>query len=170
MGLDTNASLVVGVSMAKLFSKIEEKTKLFDEFDKYGNKTGKQFKEEKLMAILPNGKEVCIADGKKTSGYSEFWNYNFYDSLGFDGGDYIDDDKVVTVSIHYADYESNDLSQMIMGLTVCETENMNGGSVFVRKVDEIVTNEAIARVRKELGELFGYVGDIELYLINNLSY
>lgn len=169
MGLDTKASLVVGVSMAKLFSKIEEKTGLFDEFDKYGNKTGKQFKEEKLMATLPNGKEVCIADGK-TSGYREFWDYNFYNSLGFDGGGYVDDDKVITVSIHYADYESKDLSQMIMGLTVCETEYMNGGSIFVRKVDEIVTNEAIARVRKELGDIFGYVGDIELYLINNLSY
>lgn len=169
MGMDTKASLVVGVSMAKLFSKIEEKSGLFDEFDKYGNKTGKQFKEEKLIATLPNGKELCIADGK-TSGYRSFWDYNFYDSMGFDGSEYVGDDLKITMSIHYADHETNDLTQMIMGLMTSETEWMNGGSDFVTKVDEIVTNEAINRVRKELGELFGYTGDIELYLFNDLSY
>ena len=169
MGLDTKATLVVGVSMAKLFSKIEEKIGLFDEFDKYGNKTGKEFKEEKLMATLPNGKVECIAEGK--SGYNNGWIYNFYDSMGFDGGEYIGDDKIVTVSIHYADYESKDLSQMIMGLTVCETDWMNSSDgVLVKKLDEIITNEAINRVRKELGDLYGYTGDIDLYLINDLSY
>jgi hypothetical protein len=167
MGLDTRASLVVGVSMAKLFSKIEEKTGLFDEFDKYGNKTGKQFKEEKLMATLPNGNEYCIAENK-TSTYKSNWDYDFYDSMGFDGGSYVGDAMDITMTIHYPNHDVNDLSQMIMGLMVCETGWMDGlGAV---KVDEIVTNEAINRVRKELAELFGYTGDVELYLLNDLSY
>jgi hypothetical protein len=74
MGLDTKANLVVGVSMAKLFTKIDEVSNVFPEHDKFGNKTGKQFKEEKLIATLPNGKEICIADGKD----GRFWDYNFY--------------------------------------------------------------------------------------------
>jgi hypothetical protein len=51
---------------------------------------------------------------------------------------------------------------------VCETGYMGGDGV--RKVDEIVTNEAILRIRKELNDLSGYTGDVELYLINYLSY
>jgi len=167
MGLDTRATLVVGVSMAKLFSKIEEKSSLFDEHDKFGNKTGKQFNEEKLIATLPNGKVSCISEKKSSRG---FWDYDFYTDMGFDGGEYVGDDLKITMSINYADYETNDLNQMIMGLTTSETDWMNGAHKLVVKVDEIVTNEAINRVRKELGELFGYTGDVELYLLNDLSY
>ena len=91
MGLDTKANLVVGVSMAKLFSKIDDISNVFEEHDKFGNKTGKEFKEEKLMATLPNGEEICIADSKISNG--KWWDYNFYASLGFDGGEYGGDEK-----------------------------------------------------------------------------
>lgn len=167
MGLDTKASLVVGVSMAKLFSKIEDKSNIFDEHDRFGDKTGKQFKEEKLMATLPNGKVHCISEKKSSRG---FWNYDFYTDMGFDGSEYVGDDRNITMEIHESSYDTNDLSQLIMGITATDTDWMDSGEKFVVKVDEIITNEAINRVRIELGELYGYTGDIELYLINNLSY
>jgi hypothetical protein len=166
MGFSSSAYLVIGISMAKLFTEFNESSNIYDEFDKYGNKTGKQFEENKLIGILPNGRDVIIADEKNKFG----WNINWYDSLGFDGGHYIGDIPNVEVKIHYGDHESKDLSQMIMGIQVCETDFSNGGENFVVKVDEDITNAAIDRCRKQLAELFGYTGELNLYLINYLSY
>lgn len=166
MGLDCRARLVVGVSMSKLFTELKENSKTHDEFDKFGKKTGKQFKEDKLIGVLPNGKEVKISERKTKYG----WDYNFYDSLGFDGEEYSGDIENVEVQINRADYEVNDLDQMIMGIEVSETDWMNGGSNFVTKVDENSTNVEIEKCTKNLAELFGYTGGVDLYLFNDLSY
>ena len=167
MGFSAQANLVVGVSLARIFTGLDEKSNSFDEFDKYGNKTGKIFKEEILLATLPNGNEVVLASSRDRYG----WNYDLYESLGFDGGSYIGDKLAIDVEIHHGDYETKDLSQIIVGLTVCETESSsNIDNKLVQKVDEDLTNEAIARTRKQLAELFGYTGEINLYLINSLSY
>lgn len=166
MGLDCSASLAVGISMAKLFTEFKESSNTFDEHDKFGQKTGKQFQEKRLIGVLPNGNEHVISEKKGQFG----WDYNFYDSLGFDGGDYIGDHITVELQILRGSYDTNDLSQMIMGIEVADTENMNGGSQFITKVEEDITNAAIDRARKQLAELFGYTGELNLYLIQNLSY
>ena len=64
MGFSATANLVIGVSMTKLFNKIEENSDVFDEHDRFGKKTGKQFKEEKLFGYLNNGKRVIISNKK----------------------------------------------------------------------------------------------------------
>ncbi len=164
MGYSSGSNLVVGVSMAKLFSKVEEKINTFDEFDRHGDKTGKQFTEEKVLATLPNGKELIIAEGKNKFS-SSGWDYNFYDSMGFDDGEYIGDNPIKS-SIHYCNSETNNLSQIIIGINVCNSDDSNG----VSKIDEAITNSSIDITRKELAELYGYTGNIELYLIHYASY
>ena len=166
MGFSSSAGIVVGISMAKLFKEFKEISEIHDEFDKFGKKTGKQFNVDKLIAVSPKGDEIIISEEKTNYG----WNYDWYDSIGFDGGTYIGDVFNVTMGLHYGDYDTNDLHQIIMGIEVCDTESSNGGSIFVSRVDEHITNAAIDRVRKQLAEVFGYTGEINLYLINHLSY
>lgn len=167
MGFSTSSSLVVGVSMSKLFKEFKESSETFDEFDKYGKKTGKQFNEYKLTAVLYNNSEVVISTKKK----SDYWLYDWYNSIEFDGNEYSGNHLNVTIEIHMAHYENNDLDQMIMGINVCNSDSSNyGDGEFVSKVDENKTNDAIAACRKQLAELFGYTGEINLYLFNNLSY
>lgn len=167
MGFSTSASLVVGISIAKLFTEFRENSRAHDEFDKYGNKTGRQFKEEELIGILPNGKEHIIATEKDRWG----WNYNWYESIEFDGGEYVGDMFNIKLEIHKADHETYELNQMIVGQNVCNTadSNLNDGDHVV-KVDEAKTNSIIDETKRQLAELFGYTGEINLYLINNLSY
>lgn len=166
MGFSAKASLVVGISMAKLFKDIKEVSDTYDEHDKFGRKTGKKFTDDKLIAILPNNNEVIISEEKTNYG----WNYDFYNSIGFEGDTYVGDIFNVTMGIHYSNYDNKDLHQMIMGLEVCETDNTDIGNTLVSKVEEDVTNAAIDRVRKQLAEVFGYTGGIYLYLINKISY
>lgn len=166
MGFNTRAGLVVGISMAKLFTDFKESSNTYDEHDKFGQKTGKQFQEDRLIGILPNGNEYVISEKKTQYG----WKYDWYESLGFDGDIYVGDVPNITIELHMGDYENNDLHQMILGLEVCETDWANGGTKNVVKVEEDITNAAIDRTRKQLAELFGYTGEINLYLINNLSY
>ncbi len=168
MGFNTKSYLVAGISMAKLFTEINEEINEFDEFDKYGKKTGKIFKEEKLMAILPNRKEVCIATEKKSFGNG--WNYDFYESMQFDGGEFVGDNQDVKISINYGNHDTNDLNQMIMGISVSGTDWANNGDKLVVKVDEDSTNDIIDLVTKELAEMFGYTSGINLYLIQYVSY
>lgn len=167
MGFSTSAQLVVGISLSKLFTNLEEKENIFDEFDKYGKKTGKTFKEYLLLATLPNNEKVVISTEKN----SYCWIYDFYESLQFDGKTYVGDKLAINVEIHRPDYETHDLNQIVIGLIVCDTDNTTYGSgKYVKKVDEDITNEAIDRTRKQLAELFGYTGEINLYLMNLLSY
>lgn len=166
MGVDASGNLVVGISMDKLFKEFKENSTTHDEFDKFGKKTGEQFNTDELIGVLPNGIEKIISTKKDSRGN---WKYDFYESLGFDGDSYCGDIENVEVSIHYGDYEVYALDQRIMGISVTRTGGFNGGDL-VTKVDENKTNHAIDKTRKQLAELFGYVGDINLYLINSVSY
>ena len=166
MGVNASANLVVGVSMDKLFKEFIEGSSTHDEFDKFGKETGKTFEEHIYIGVLHNGKEVLLSNNKDSRGN---WEYDFYESLNFDGGEYCGDIENVELLIHYGDCETFALDQRVMGISVSETGGFEDGNLVV-KVDENLTNDAIMRCRKQLAELFGYVGDINLYLINSVSY
>ena len=168
MGFSSSASLIVGISMNKLFKEINETSQEFDEYDKFGVKTNKKFTVDMLIATQFNGKIITISNEKKSTG----WIYDWYKSIEFDGESYVGDKyNNVNIEINHADHETTSLEQIIMGISVGKTsssDNSNGD--FMVSVDEDKTNKAIEIVKKELAEMFGYTGEIKLYLSNNLSY
>ncbi len=158
MGVSYKAFLVAGVSLLDFFGKVGEKTNTFKEFDKYGQPTGKNFTETKIIATLPSGDEVIIGDINEESPRRDI-NYDFYSSLSFDG----DTSDQTTLGLHYHDYDTENLSCRIIGNVVDETEN-------VEEIDYQRLDKTILEVRKELKEKFGYDGVVKLYLINYVSY
>jgi hypothetical protein len=154
MSVSYKAFLVAGISLEDFFRKVGEKTETFDEYDKKGNKTGKQFTETKIIATLPDGNEVEI--GKMVA---KFPVYDFYSSISFDG-DFSDQ---TFLGLHWNNYETRELLNKVIGSIVLETYEVK--SVNIDKMNKI-----ILEVRDELKEKFGYDGIVKLYLINYVSY
>lgn len=167
MSVKARANLVVGISILELCDNFREENKTHDEYDKFGKKTGKQFTINRFFATLPNGKEIMLSDRKD----KDSWKYNIYESLNFDCDMYVGDKPNITLELNYGNEDNDSLEELIIGFKVCETQSSDYiGNILVKKVNENSTNNAIEKCRKELGELYGYLGAINLYLINSVSY
>lgn len=162
MSVSYSSYVVVGIQLSKLFIKLDEKSEEHDEFDKFGKKTGKTFKTEELVATMPNGREVIISNKRGNHG----WEFNFYNSLGFDGCEYSREDKIVHLKLTYSYYETTNLDNIIIGIVVAETSEYDKQ---VDIVEEDKTNNAIRLVGKELAELYGYLDGISLHLVSLIS-
>lgn len=157
MSVNYSSSLIAGVTLEDFFTKNGEKVETFDEFDRKGNKTGKQFKEVLLVATLPDGNEIVIGKVNGSGGYSDIV-YDFYTSLGFDG----EDSDQTTLKLYQPDYTDVRLDRKLIGLSLCYTDD-------VEKIEVTKLNETIIKVRTELEEKFGYKGIVNLYVTRNVS-
>ena len=157
MSTTYSSSLVVGISLQEFFRKVEKKTETFDEYDKKGNKTGKTFKETKLIATLPDGNDVVIGDVNFRYG-DEYFNYDFYSSLSFDDSE----SDQTFLQLHKPYYEANDLDDHIIGIQIISTE-------WVEKIEINTLYETLRMVQKELSEKFQYIGNVYIYTLRNVS-
>lgn len=165
MSISYSGSLVVGITMNELFTETEIVEKIFDEYDRYGNKTGNQFHEFTLFGKLPNAKKIAITNPKSDIG--ESWKFNWYDSINFneDGlGEYCGSLLNINLKIFENNYDFNKtLNDIVIGIEI-----IGSTPPSINKIDENITNNTISLARKQLAELFGYTGSIHLYLINGI--
>lgn len=163
MGLDVSSGIAVGISMDKFFTDVEYKDETYDVHDQRGHKTGKTATDSKIFATLPSGKRVEI--GKK-DGYRRY-NLNFYDSMGFDGGESEDTE----LEIIRPDYENSDLESIIIGSEVKQTgSHRNSNMDLIEELDTETILDKKEEVRIMLEKDFGYTGEIKAYLITYMSY
>lgn len=165
MSISYSGSLVVGITMNNLFTETKVVKKIFDEYDKYGNKTGDQFQEFTLYGSLPNGKKMPIT--KPKSNIAESWIFNWYDSINFneDGsGRYCGSLLNINLKIFENNYDPNKtINDIVIGIEI-----IGSTPPSINKIDENITNNSISLARKQLAELFGYTDSIHLYLINGI--
>jgi hypothetical protein len=165
MSTNYSAVLYAGISLEEFFKKVGTKSEFYDEHDSRGNKTGKKIEEKKLIATLPDGGEVVIGEYYKSYG-RDCIKYDFYSSLSFDGSESDQTDLEL-----FESYETEDLSEMILGYRVKETADSKGYNEdsFVMPIDSVRLNQLVATAKQELERIFGYKGIVKLYLINSVS-
>ena len=166
MGLDVSAKLVVGISLSELFLRTWDKESSYEEHNAKGEKTGNVITEKYLWAELPTGEFVMIGEYERR--YNNRLKLDLYNSLGFDGESHED----YSVELHYGDYDTNDLSQVIIGKEVAGTDSHRdlGNKLVIRinDVDEI--DVVMDEVYDELKEIYNYDGNVNQYLINSVGY
>lgn len=164
MGVSFNSKIVVGISLAELFTKIEEIDSSYDEHDKRGNKTGRRIEEYVMQGTLPDGRICDLAKGKRKCG-DIVWEYNFFESLFFDGDCYVGDLKT-NLGLYYPYYEADSLEQRIVGIEIPAVGGVGG---YVREFEIETINEIKLKCAKQLHEMYMYSGEVKNYLINYYS-
>ena len=152
---------VSGISFDKIITNINTIENEFDEYDKYGNKTGKKFKELHTFIDIPNKKNIKIL----TKNYEQEKNLVYdFSNLSFRDGKYIGNLNS-SLKIFETNMYDHNLSKKIVGLTILEIFD----DEFNISIDENHANNVIENSKKQLAELFGYIGPIKLYLTTHYT-
>lgn len=152
---------VAGVAFDQLISNIYTIEKEFFEHNKYGVKTGKKFKELHTFIDLPNKQKFKILtknDPFDKNAVFDFSNLSFYE------GKYVGNINS-SLKIFEPNIYDLDLSKKFVGLTILEIYD----DEFNISIDENHTNNVIENSKKQLAELFGYIGPIKLNLTTHYT-
>jgi len=139
--------IIIGVSLSNLFIKLDE-----------------NLDEKKLIATLPNNKEICIS---KTVDDNSRWEYDFYNEFNFDGKFYIGvTDIEIELELYKPKKGNVNLNDIIIGIKIGSIAEDDDDLVIKIDDDEIIKITDV--VRKQLTHQYSYFDKINIYLMNSL--
>lgn len=163
MGLDIHVSIVCGVKASDLFpSGLREVSNSVQTFDKLGRPTGRRAQLKELYLDCPTGSflvgtnEEALAETFGSDRISISFSSLFLEFGPEDEDVTYDDERW----IHTSSPDSQDLSQVIIGLLIPGNTQNESDDKFNYQVPSMIPENLVSQVRQELQTRFEYKGEV----------